>query len=445
MPVHIKRSVENDRTPYLQVNKKDKTMKFKNLGHGMVIVFALFRLFCTTTHAAESELTAAEWRQWRGPNRDGVSYETGLLKDWSEAAPKELWRIPLGEGFSGISIANGRLYTLYAKGKDEIVACFDAKTGEEIWRHLDDYLFEDRQGGNGPRSTPTIDGDRVFILSAYGRLMALDANTGKPLWDHDFTKAFNSQLPQWGFSTSPIVEGNRLLVEVGGTDGNGIVAFDKATGERVWWTDAVPSGYSSPILVTINNVRQAIFFVRDELLSLSPTDGKVYWRYPWEGGRNSDNRVTPVFIAPNKIFVSSQNGSSGVVIQITGAADDMHVAEVWRSRTMVNRFSTSVLHDGYLYGFSNTIFTCIDALTGEEQWKTRGFGQGTVIYADEHLIVLGESGNLALVKATPKEYIEAAQTQVLSGRCWTLPTLSAGRLYLRNHEELVCLDVAERH
>jgi outer membrane protein assembly factor BamB len=430
--------------PDFPISRKDKTMKFKNLWHGAVAVFALFCIFGTMTHVAESEPIATEWHQWRGPNRDGISDETGILKGWSEAAPKELWRISLGNGFSGISVANGRAYTMFAKGEDEVVVCLDAKTGKELWRHLDDWMYEERQGGNGPRTTPTVDGDRVYVLSAFGRLVALDANTGVQLWDKDLTKTFSSQMPQWGFSTSPIVFGDRLLVEVGGTDGNGIVAFDKATGSRVWGTDAVPSGYSSPVLVTINDVQQVLFFVRDELLSLEPTDGKIYWRYPWAGGRNSDNRVTPVFIAPDKIFISSQNGSSGVVIQITGEAPDMHVKEVWRERTMINRISTSVLHDGYLYGFSNTIFTCIDALTGEEQWKTRGFGQGTVIYADGHLIVLGDSGNLALVKATPKEYIEVAQRQVLSGRCWTVPTLSGGRLYLRNHDELVCLEVAER-
>ncbi len=382
-----------------------------------------------------------EWHQWRGANRDGISLETGILKRWSETGPQELWRLPLGDGFSGISIANGRAYTMFAKGEDEVVVCLDAETGEELWRHLNDWFYEERQGGNGPRSTPTIDGNTVYVLSAFGRLLALDANTGEQLWDVDFTKAFSSSMPRWGFSTSPVVDDNRLLVEVGGANDNTIVAFNKGTGERIWGVATSPSSYSSPILVTVNDVRQALFFARDELLAVSPEDGSVYWRYPWYGGRNSDNRVTPVFISPDKVFISTRTGDAGVVLRIVGRGDDMRVEEVWRSHTMINGFSTTVLHDGYIYGFSNTIFKCVNTDTGEEKWKTRGFGQGSVIYADHHLIVLGEHGNLALVEATPEGYREVAQAQVLSGRCWTVPTLSSGKLYLRNHQEIVCLDL----
>ncbi len=386
----------------------------------------------------------AEWRQWRGANRDGVSLETGILKAWPETGPKELWRIPLGDGFSGISIANGRAYTMFAKGDDEVVVCLDTETGAELWRHLDDWFYEERQGGNGPRSTPTVDGDTVYVLSAFGRLVALDANTGEQLWDLDFTKAFSSPMPRWGFSTSPVVEGDWLLVEVGGTNDNTIVALNKGSGKRIWGVATSPSSYSSPILVTVNGVRQALFFARDELLAVSPKDGNVYWRYPWHGGRNSENRVTPVFIPPDKVFISTRTGDSGVVLRIVGTAAGMRVEEVWRNHTMINGFSTTVLHDGYIYGFSNTIFKCVNADTGEEKWKTRGFGQGTVIYADRHLIVLGENGNLALVEATPEAYREVAQSQVLSGQCWTVPTLSGGKLYLRNHQEMVCLDLSEQ-
>ena len=395
--------------------------------------------------AEEHEPAAqAEWHQWRGANRDGISLETDILKAWPETGPKELWRTPLGDGFSGISIANGRAYTMFAEGEDEVVMCLDAETGAELWRYLDDWFYTERQGGNGPRSTPTVDGNTVYVLSVFGRLVALNADTGKELWDLDFTKAFSSSMPRWGFSTSPVVENDRLLVEVGGANDNAIVAFNKETGERIWGVATSPSSYSSPILVTVNGVRQALFFARDELLAVSPKDGSVYWRYPWSGGQNSENRVTPVFIAPDKVFISTRTGDAGVVLRIVGTAADMRVEEVWRSHTMINGFSTTVLHDGYIYGFSNTIFKCVNADTGEEKWKTRGFGQGSVIYADRHLIVLGENGNLALVEATPEAYREVAQAQVLSGLCWTAPTLSDGKLYLRNHQEIVCLDLRDQ-
>lgn len=418
-------------------------MRFKNSWTGLLVIFALVSTWSITTPAEPDESMNAEWHQWRGPNRDGISHEIGIVKNWAEDGPKELWRISLGEGFSGISISNGRTYTMYAKGDDEIVVCLDAKTGKEIWRYLDDYLFENSQGGNGPRSTPTVDGDKVYVLSAYGRLVALDANTGKQLWDYDFTKAFGSKMPQHGFATSPIVEGNLLLVEAGGADGKAIIAFDKENGNIVWSTLSDPPAYSSPITVTINNTRQTVFFTADGLVSVSAQDGQVYWRYTWHT-RFDVNASTPVFIAPDKIFISSGYDTGAAVVQIKDTDGKLTVEEVWKNREMKNHFSSSILHDGYLYGFDNAIFKCIDANTGEEQWKARRFGKGSLIYAGGHLIVLGDSGVLALVEATHTEFKEKTQAQVLSGRCWTPPTLSGGKLYLRNHEELACLDLTYR-
>ena len=416
-------------------------MTFENFSSRIAIALAFFCVGNIATYAEENESTDVEWHQWRGPNRDGVSLETDLLKSWSDAGPKELWRIPLGEGFSGVSISDGRAYTMYAKGEDEIVVCLDAKSGKELWRHLDDYLFENRQGGNGPRSTPTVDGDKVYVLSAFGRLVALDALTGKQRWDYDFTKAFSSELPRHGFATSPIIEGNLLLVETGGA-GNALVAFDKQSGDIAWSSQNDVSGYSSPITETILGRRQTVFFTGDGLVSVSPKDGSVYWRYDWQTSFNV-NAATPVFIAPDKIFISSGYDMGAAVVQIKETDGKFTASEVWKNRVMKNHFSSSILHDGYLYGLDNAILKCVEANTGEEQWVARGFGKGSLIYADGHLIILGEGGNLALVKATHTEYKEVAQTQVFTGRCWTLPTLSNGKLYLRNDQELICFDLSE--
>ena len=417
-------------------------MKFRNLQIGLLMVITFLWALNATTVAEPITSTSQEWHQWRGPNRDGISHETGLLTNWSEAGPREVWRISLGDGFSGISISNGRAYTMYAKGEDEIVVCFDAKTGEEIWRYLDDYRFENRQGGDGPRSTPTVDGDSVYVLSAHGRLVALDALTGKEQWGYDFTKVFESKVPQHGFSTSPVVEGNLLLVEVGGTENRAIIAFNKENGDIVWNTQDDSPAYSSPITVTIHNVRQAIFFTAEGLVSVSPQDGQVYWRYTWHTSYNV-NAATPVFIAPDKIFISSGYDTGAALVQIEETDGKLSVSEIWRSRVMKNHFGSSILHEGYLYGFDDGTLKCIEANTGEEQWRNRGFRKGTLILADGHLIVLGEGGNLALVKASHAEYLEVAQSQILNGRCWTAPSVSSGKLYLRNNEELVCLDLKE--
>ncbi|MDE0186459.1 MAG: PQQ-binding-like beta-propeller repeat protein [Candidatus Poribacteria bacterium] len=415
-------------------------MKFKYLHIGFFIVVSCLWVCIATTYAESSQSSEVEWHQWRGPNRDGVSHETGLLTNWPEGGPKEVWRTSLGDGYSSVSISGGRAYTMYAEGEDEVVVCFDAKTGEEIWRYLDDYRFKNRQGGDGPRSTPTVDGDMVYVFSAYGRLVALDAKTGKELWDYDFTKAFESPIPQHGFSASPVVEGNLLLMEAGGKGDRAIIAFNKENGDIVWNTQDDPPAYSSPITVSIHNVRQAIFFTAEGLVSVSPRDGEVYWRYAWRTSYDV-NAATPVFIPPDKVFISSGYDTGAALVHVEESDGKLSVSEMWRSRVMKNHFASSILHEGYLYGFDDGTLKCIEANTGEEQWRKRGFRKGSLIYADGHLIVLGESGNLALVKASHTEYIEVAQTQIFDGRCWTAPSVSGGKLYLRNNEELVCLDL----
>ena len=418
-------------------------MKSKGSYSGIITVLVLFCAWNIAVYAAENETNSLEWHQWRGPNRDGISPETGLLKHWSDDGPMELWRIQLGEGFSGVSISDGRAYTMYVKGEDEIVVCLDAASGVEIWHYLDDYRFENRQGGDGPRATPTVDGDRVYVLSAYGRLVALDAINGKELWSHDFTKAFSSNVPRHGFSVSPIIEGELLLIETGGESGKALLACDKRSGKIVWSSEDDAIGYSSPITVTILGTRQTVFFTGRGLVSVSPIDGEIYWRYDWPT-RFNVNAATPIFIPPDKIFISSGYDMGAAVVQIEAADGKLSTAEVWTSREMKNHFSSSVLHDGYVYGFDNAFLKCIDAETGEEQWVKRGFGKGSLIYADGNLIILGEEGTLALAKATPTQYEEAAQMQIFNGRCWTMPTLSGGKLYLRNTEELICLDWSEQ-
>ncbi len=418
-------------------------MKLEGSYSAIALVLVLVCVGNITVHAAENESNSLDWHQWRGPNRDGISLETGLLKSWSDAGPTELWRIALGEGFSGVSISDGRAYTMFVKGEDEIVVCLDAESGAEIWRYLDDYRFENRQGGDGPRSTPTVDGDRVYVLSAYGRLVAIDALNGKELWSHDFTKAFSSNVPRHGFSTSPIIEGELLLIETGGESGKALLACDKGSGKIVWSSEDDAVGYSSPITESILGTRQTVFFTGRGLVSVSPNDGEIYWRYDWPT-RFNVNAATPIFILPDKIFISSGYDMGAAVVQIKETDGALTVTEVWTSREMKNHFSSSVLHEGYVYGFDNAFLKCIDAETGEEQWVKRGFGKGSLIYADGNLIILGEGGELALAKATPTQYEEVAQTQIFSGRCWTVPTLSGGKLYLRNTEELICLDWSDR-
>lgn len=381
-----------------------------------------------------SLVVAADWPQFRGPNRDGISPEAAVLKGWPASGPKVLWKAPLGEGYSQIVSVKGRLYTLAQQGEEQVALAFDGATGKQLWRARIDGEYNDGQG-DGPRSTPTVDGEMVYALSANGKLAALRAGNGQVAWQHDLRAEYGANPPQWGISTSPLVEGNLLIVNVGGAGNKSVVAFDKTSGKVVWTSQGDGAGYSAPIAITVRGVRQIIVFTADAILSLAPKDGRLFWRSAWKTSYDV-NAATPIFFPPDKLFVSSGYDTGSALLQINRT----NVAEVWRSRGMKNQFSSSVLHDGVLYGFDNATFKAIDAATGNERWKQRGFGHGSLILAGGQLVVLSDRGKLALVSATPEEYRELGSAQVLEGKCWTSPSLADGRLYVRNEEQLIALD-----
>lgn len=378
---------------------------------------------------------AADWPQFRGPNRDGVSRETGLLKSWPAGGPKVLWKAPAGEGFSHVVVAGGRVFTLYGQGSQEVAVALDAASGKQVWKTAIDRKYTSDMG-NGPRSTPTVDAGTVYALSANGKLVALAAANGKKIWEHDLQDEFDARIPGWGASTSPLVEGNLLLVDVGGSGGKSLVAFDKKTGKTIWASQSDKAGYSAPIAITVGGVRQVIFFTGTSVVSVAPATGKAFWRVPWRTDWDV-NAAAPIFVAPDKLFISSGYGVGAALFRLkpSGAPE-----EIWKSRGMKNQFSSSVLHNGTIYGFDDTTFKAIDAATGKDLWRQRGLGHGSLILADGHLAVLSERGKLVLVEATPAAYKEKGSVEILSGKCWTAPTLANGKLYVRNEEQLVSLD-----
>lgn len=405
------------------------------------IAMFLFFWIAQSIHAQQSDPAKTDWPQWRGPNRDGVSKETGLLKVWPDGGPSVVWKSPIGDGYSSVSISQGRIYTMDSKGKEEYVVCLDQSSGKELWRSKTDAVFESGQG-DGPRSTPTVDGNWVYALGANGMLVALNASDGKKIWSHDLRTEFESGIPKWGTSTSPIVEKDLLLVDVGGKTGFSLMAFNKKDGTIAWKSHTDKQGYSSPIAVTAGGVRQILFFTGTALVSVSPS-GQVYWKYPWRTDWDA-NIATPVFIAPDKVFISSAYGVGAAVVKITAGGGNASVQEVWKNKVMENHFNSSVLYQGNLYGFDNAVLKCIDANTGAEKWKETGFGKGSLILADGTLIVLGERGQLALVEANPSAYKEIAKAQPLPGKTWTMPALAGGKLYLRDQKQIVVLDVSSK-
>lgn len=412
------------------------TMKIKNT----IALFA-FLLVAGFVAAQSTDAVKTDWPQWRGPNRDGISKETGLLKTWPEGGLNVVWKSPIGTGYSSLAISQGRIYTMDSSGKDEYVVCLDQETGKEIWRTKTDAMFENDQG-DGPRSTPTVDGNWVYAIGANGMLVALNVKDGKKVWFHDLRTEFESEIPRWGTSTSPIVEKDLLLVDVGGKTGFSLMAFNKKDGTIVWKSHTDKQGYSSPIAITVGGIRQIVFFTGTALVSVSPS-GDVYWKYPWRTDYDA-NIATPLFISPDKVFISSSYGTGAAVVKIAAENGKATVSEVWRNKVMENHFNSSVLNQGYIYGFDNAVLKCIEANTGAEKWKQTGFGKGSLILAENHLIVLGERGQLALVEATPSQYKEIARTQIIEGKTWTMPSLAGGKLYLRDQKEILALDLTAK-
>ena len=411
----------------------------------------LFTIAAILLFAATAQ--AADWPQWLGPERNGVSGETGLMQSWPATGPVVQWRVPLGKGFSGISIADGRIYTMYAAAGDEYAICLDAQTGEKIWRHRTGPYYKESQGGDGPRSTPTVDGATVYVLSATGNIYSLTTAHGALIWKKDLTAEFDSEVPKWGFSTSVLVEGDLLLLEAGGVDGNFVVdmvidrttsttavALDKATGNTVWTALDEKMSYSSPVAFTAAGQRQAVFFTAYSLTGLALEDGRQLWQLPWKT-RWDVSASTPIFIPPDKLFISTGDDSGAAVLQVTGSGDDIAVEKIWQNKKMKTHFGTAIHYQGHLYGFDKSVLKCLDATTGEEKWKTRGYGKGSLLIADGHLFILGEEGQLGLVEATPETFREKSKSQIFNGRCWTVPSIADGRIYARDENEIVCLDV----
>jgi len=399
----------------------------------------------------EQSSIGASWPEFRGPGRSGVSEETGLLREWSEGGPKTVWRRSLGEGFSGVSVSGGYVYTLFATAEDEFLVCIQAADGEEVWHVRIGDKFHD-EFGNGPRATPTIDQGTVYALSSGGRLLAAEAASGQVAWQLELTERYPITIPQWdisgapttgspsplwGHSSSPLVYQDLLIVYTGAGNGKSLVAFDKRTGKPRWTALDNAITYSSPMVAKIGGRSQIILLAAREIISVLPT-GEVLWSIPW-----APTMSQPLFIPPDEIFFSTSLDIGALLTRISIADRAVNTEIVWKSRIMKNLHSSSVYYRGNIYGFDNATLKCIFADTGELRWAKRGLGKGTLVAADGLLMVLSDRGLLALVEANPDGFEEKGRIQVLEGRTWTAPTIAGGKLYLRNHEELVCLDLKE--
>lgn len=400
--------------------------------------FPLALLSLSLTLLAAGSAAGLDWPQFRGVNRDGVSAETDLPRSWPAEGPRVVWKRASGEGFSGISVVADRLYTMDSDGMTEYVLALEAGSGKELWRVPAGPKLIDGMG-NGPRTTPTLDGGTVYAMGSHGRLLALKAADGATIWEVDLPQAFGAKRPNWGYSGSPLIDGDLLILEVGGKDNRGVVAFEKATGKVRWGALDGDPAYSSPVVMTIGGIKQYVVTRRagSQTVALRP-DGSILWTHPGP----FSVIASALFVPPDKVYVSGGDDAGAVLMRIKTAGGKATVEELWKTRAMKNHFNNAVLVSNHLYGFDNATFKCFAVATGEQTWASRGLGKGSLLAADgDLLIVLSDQGTLLLVEATPHAYTELARFQAMEGKAWTAPTLANGRLYLRDQDEIVALEM----
>ena len=382
------------------------------------------------------------WTDFRGPLRDGHYRERPIFTDWPAAGLTPLWKHPIGRGYASFVIARGRAMTIEQRGADEVAAAYDMATGRELWTTRWEAAFRELMGGDGPRATPTWNDGRVYVQGATGELRCLDEATGQTIWRANILEDAGGHNLQWGMAVSPLVVDDTVVVLPGGAGGKSIVAYDRRTGARAWSALDEQQAYSSPMLVTLAGVRQLVVFSGSRLMGLTDR-GAVLWEYPWTT-QFDVNASQPLVIDDRRLFVSTGYGAGAAVIELTQSAGVFQVHEIWRNIRMKNQFTSSVLHEGFIYGLDESILACIDAATGELKWKGGRYGYGQVMLASGHLIVLTEDGDLALVRATPENHQELVRFPVLQGKTWNHPAMSDGVLLVRNVNEMAAFDLRPR-
>ena len=386
-----------------------------------------------------------DWPQWRGPDRNGLSKETGLLSQWPRSGPTVAWSAAmLGAGYGSIAVQGDRVYVQGMRNRQSVVSTLNRADGKVVWvRILGPAGDNDR--GPGPRSTPTIDADRVYALSETGDLACLRAADGTVIWQRNILKEFQGGNPNWLLSESPLIDGDHVIVTPGGR-GAGVVALDKMSGKTVWVSKELSdgAGYSSPIVADVGGVRTIMTFTADAGVGVRASDGKLMWRNS-SASNGTANIATPLY-SDGKVFFTSSYGAGGALLGLRVSGNEVRAQEIYFTRDMRNHHGGVVLVNGYIYGYNDSILTCLEFASGKMVWRDRSVGKGAVTYADGHLYILSEDNVVGLVEATPAGYREKGRFSIADQGLpsWAHPVVSGGRLYIRNQGTLTSYDVRAR-
>ena len=403
-------------------------------------VFALGTGVVTIGQSAPS----ADWPQWQGPDRTGLSKETGLLREWPASGPPLVWAASnLGGGYGSIAVKGDRVYVQGMKGSTSIVSALNRADGKGVWsKALGPSASNDQ--GDGPRGTPTVDGDRLYVLTETGDLACLKTD-GTAVWQRNILKDFGGRNLRWLISESPLVDGANVIVSPGG-HGAGMVALDKMTGKTVWTSKDLSdtAGYSSPIVADVQGVRTYMTLTSSAGVGVRASDGKLMWHYE-RAANNVANIATPVF-SDNKVFYTSSYDTGAGLLGLTAQNGEVKASEIYFTRNMKNHHGGVVLVNGYLYGFNDSILTCLEFATGRPMWRDRSVGKGSVTYADGNLYIQGENNIVGLAEASPNGYKEKGRFQIADQGppSWAHPVVSGGRLYVRNQGTLAAYDIRAR-
>ena len=380
------------------------------------------------------------WPYYRGLHMDG-RYPQPINTAWPNEGPPELWRIPVGGGYASFVVGDGLAYTIEQRREQEVVAAYDLLTGAERWSVSWDARFQESMGGDGPRATPALYDGTLVALGATGELQALDAATGASIWRTNILEDSGAANLTWGMAASPAILDGAVLTAPGGPNG-AVIAYGLDTGAIRWRALDAQGAYTAPAVFTLDGLPQIVLIGADQVTGIATDGSETYWSRPW-ATMNGINAAQPLQVAPNRIFVSSGYGHGAAVLEVDAdlEANTASVSEVWFNNRMKNTFSTSVFHDGYVYGLDNGILACVDAETGDRMWKGGRYGHGQLLLASGHLLITTERGQLVLVRATPESHQEVAALPAVSGRTWNNPAIAEGILLVRNDREAVAFDI----
>jgi outer membrane protein assembly factor BamB len=393
-------------------------------------------------------LQAADWPQFLGPDRNGISPETNLAAAWPSGGPPLRWQKEIGQGFSGPAVAHAKLILFHRKADQEIIDCLDAKTGGDVWRFAYPTAYEDDFGFDpGPRATPAIADGKVYTMGAEGAVHCLDFQSGKEIWHLDCKKEFQCPKGFFGMACSPLVGDGVVILNIGGRDGAGIIALDKATGALRWKQGNAEAGYSSPIAASINGRRYALVFTRAGLSAVNPGNGAACFDFRWRSRNSASvNAATPV-VSGDLIFLTASYGTGAVLLRVENGA----VQKIWSGNESLScHYATPVLWQGYLYGIDGRAdpgmnprpsLRCVELKTGRVCWSQEDFGAATVTLAGGQLFILTENGELVRAPVNPKEFHVTARAQILPLGVRACPALANGCLYARSTGKMVCVDL----